>query len=108
MIGLPVEENDEEEEEEVNIEANIPADTELELVEIVDEPTREQEPTIAGYLPAPRDEQAEEIETLKKENEFLRAYVYELEKKIEKMEDEKARKAELKKKKKREKREKKT
>ena len=34
MIGLPVEENDEE--EEVNIEANIPADTELELVEIVD------------------------------------------------------------------------
>ena len=77
MIRLPIED-----EEDINIEANIPAETKPEPVEIVDEPTREQEPTIAGYLPALRDEQAEEIETLKNENEFLRAYVYELERKI--------------------------
>ena len=49
-------------------------------------------------LPAPRDEQAEEIETLKNENQYLRAYVYELERKIEKMKTEKTLKAELKKK----------
>ena len=67
MIGLPVEG-----EEDINIVANIPLETEPEPVEIVEEPTNEQEPTIAGYLPAPRDEQAEEIETLKNENQYLR------------------------------------
>ena len=77
MIGLPVEE---EEEENINIEANTPAKTEPEPVEIVEEPTREQEPTIADYLPAPRDEQAEELEILRNENKYLRAYVVELEK----------------------------
>ena len=79
MIGLPVEE-----EEDINIEANIPSEIEPEPVEIVEEPTREQEPTIAGYLPAPRDEQAEEIESLRNENQYLSAYVYELEEKLKK------------------------
>ena len=46
MIGLPVEgggeeDEEEEEEEDINIEANIPAETEPELVEIVEEPTSE-------------------------------------------------------------------
>ena len=78
MIGLPVEE----EEEDINSEANIPAETEPEPVKIVDELTREKEPTIEGYLPALRDEQADEIENLKKKNDFLRVYIYELEKKL--------------------------
>ena len=72
MIGLPVEDEEEEEDEgkqeDINIEANIPAETEPESVEIVEESTREQEPTIASYLPAPRDEQAEELEILRNEN----------------------------------------
>jgi len=40
-------------------------------------------------LSEPRDEQAEEIELLRNENQYLRAYVYQLERKIEKMETEK-------------------
>ena len=88
MIGLPIEEEDEEEEEEeeedINIEANILSETEPEPIEIDEEPTREQEPTIAGYLPAPRGEQTEEIESLRNENQYLRAYVYELERKMKK------------------------
>ena len=55
-------------------------------------------------MPAPRDEQAEEIETLRNENKYLRAYISELERKIKKMEDGKALKAELKKKEEREER----
>ena len=66
MIDLPVVE--EEEEEDINIETNIPTETEPELAEIAEESTREQEPTIAGYLLAPQDEQAEEIEILRNEN----------------------------------------
>ena len=68
MIGLPVEGGgrEEEEEEDIHNEANIPTETEPEPAEIVEEPTSEQEPTIAGYLPAPRDEQAEEIKLLRK------------------------------------------
>ena len=91
MIGLHVEgggEEEDEEEEDINIETNISSETEPDPIEIVEEPTSEQEATIAGYLPAPRDEQAEEIETLMNENQYLRAYVYELERKIEKMETE--------------------
>ena len=59
MIGLPVEggEEEEEEEEHTHNEANIPAETEPEAAEIVEERTSEQEPTIAGYLSPPRDEQ---------------------------------------------------
>ena len=75
MIGLLVEgggaeeeEKDEEEEEDINIETNIPSKTEPEPVEIVEEPMSEQEATIIGYLPAPRDEQDKEIETLRNEN----------------------------------------
>ena len=103
MIGLPVgdeeeEDEDEGEEEDIIIKANISSETEPEPVEIVDEPTHEQEPTIAGYLPAPWYEQAKEIETLKNKNQFLRTNVYELERKIKKMETEKTLKAELKKK----------
>jgi len=103
MIGLPTEDEDEEEEdegekEEINIEANILMKTERESVKIVEETTSEQEPTVVGYFPEPRDEQAEEIKILRNENTYLRAYVVELERKIEKMEDEKAHKAELKKK----------
>ena len=63
MIGLPVEGGEveeEEEEEDTHNEANIPVETEPEPAEIVEEPTSEQEPTIAGYLPAPRDEHVEE------------------------------------------------
>jgi len=96
MIGLPIEEEDEEEEEDINIEANIPSEAEIEPIEIDEKPMHEQEPTIASYLPAPRDEQAEEIESLRNKNQYLRAYVYELERKIEKMETEKTLKAELK------------
>ena len=48
-------------------------------------------------MPAPRDEQAEEIELLRNENQYLRSYVYDLERKIEKMETEKTLKAKLKK-----------
>ena len=59
MIGLPAEDEDDEEEdegekEEINIEANSPAKTEREPVKIVEETMKEQEPTVAGYLPAPR------------------------------------------------------
>ena len=75
MIGLPVEEEEEEDEEEeeeeeedINIEANIPAEIEPEPVEIVEEPTSEQEPTITGYLPAQRDEQADVLKILRNEN----------------------------------------
>ena len=71
---------------------------EPEAAEIVEERTSEQEPTIAGYLPPPRDEQAEEIEVLRNENQYLRAYVYQLERKIKKMETEKTLKVQLKKK----------
>ena len=62
MIGLPAEneeEDDEGEKEEINIEANILVKKEWEPIKIVEETTREQEPTIAGYLPAPRDKQSE-------------------------------------------------
>ena len=52
MIGLLVEGGGGGEEEEViHNEANIPAESEPEPVEIVEEPTSEQKPTIAGYLP---------------------------------------------------------
>jgi len=98
-IGLPTEDDDEEEnvegeKKEINIEANILTETDREPVKIVEETMREQEPTVAGYLPAPRDEQAEEVEILSNENTYLRAYVIEVERKIEKMEVEKAQKAE--------------
>jgi len=77
MIGLPVgggggggeEDEKEEEEEDINIETDIPSKTEPDPVEIVEEPTNEQEATIAGYLSAPRDEQAEEIEILRNKNQ---------------------------------------
>ena len=106
MIGLPVEEkeeeedddDEEEEEEDINIEANIPSEAEIEPIEIDEKPMHEQEPTIASYLPALRDEQAKELEILRNENTYLRAYVIEVERKIEKIKDEKAYKAKLKKK----------
>ena len=41
------------EKKEINIEANIPAETEREPVKIVKETTKEQEPTVADYLPTP-------------------------------------------------------
>ena len=70
MIGLPVEggEVEEEEEEDTHNKANILIETEPEPAEIVEERTSEQEPTIAGYFPAPQDEQAEKIELLRNEN----------------------------------------
>ena len=66
---------------------------------------KEPEPTIAGYLLELLDERADELKILKNENIYLKTRVYELERKFEEMEDEKARKAEIKKKR-REKREK--
>ena len=103
MIGLPAEDEDEKEEnegekEKINIEANIPAETERESVKIVEKTTKEQEPTVARYLPVPWDEQDDELKILRNKNTFLKVYVIELERKIEKMEDEKTQKAELKKK----------
>ena len=68
MIGLPVEGGGGGEEEDINIETNISLETEPEPVKIVEEPMSEQEATIAGYLPAPQDEQDKEIETLRNEN----------------------------------------
>ena len=83
MIDLPVEgeekeeeeEEDEDEEEEGNTynEANIPAEKEPEAAEIIEqEETSVQEPTFTGYLPPQRDEQAEEIEELRNQNQYLR------------------------------------
>ena len=54
MIGLPVEGEDEEEED-INIEANIPAETEPEPVEIIEGSMREQEPCLLYTSPSPRD-----------------------------------------------------
>ena len=86
MIGLPAkddekEEDDEGKKEEINIEANIPTETEREPVKIVEETMREQKLIVAGYLPALRDEQADELEILRNKNTYLRAYVIELERK---------------------------
>ena len=67
-----------------NIKGNIPEETEREPVKIVEETTREQEPTVAGYLSAPRDEHAEELKILRNENKYLRAYVVELKEKLTK------------------------
>ena len=83
MISLPVgggggreeeeddgeEEEDDEEEEHINIETNIPSKMKPEPVEIVEEPTNEQEATIEGYFAAPQDEQAEEIKILRNKNQ---------------------------------------
>ena len=118
MVGLPVEGEEEEEEEEAEDEdeeeeeeeegdegghtyneAYIPAEKEPEPAE-----TSEQEPVFEGYLPPPPDVQAEEIKQLRSQNQYLREYVSQLEKKIENMETENRLKAEIKLKK-REKRE---
>ena len=112
MVGLPVEGEEEEEEEEAEDEdeeeeekdedeeeeeghtynqADIPAENEPEAAE-----TSEQEPSFTGYLPPPRDDQAEEIKELRSQNQHLGEYVSQLERKIEKMETENRLKAELK------------
>ena len=85
MVGLPVEGEEEEEEEEAEDEghtyneADIPAEKEPEAAE-----TSEQEPIFTGYLPPPRDVQAEEINELRSQNKYLREYVSQLEKKLKK------------------------
>ena len=109
MVGLPVEGEEEEEEEEAEAEdeegeeeegdegghtyneADIPAENEPEAAE-----TSEQQPSFTGYLPPPRDDQAEEIKELRSQNQHLREYVSQLEMKIEKMETESRLKDELK------------
>ena len=92
LIGLPVEEEDEKNHEE-NVEADISG--EQELFKIVEKSMKEQ--NIADFLPEPRDERADKLDILMNENIYLKIRVYELERKIEKMKDEKAKKEQIKK-----------
>jgi len=56
----------------------------------------EPEPTIAGYLPEPPDERADELEILKNENMYLKTCLW-ARKKFEKLVDVKVKKAKIKK-----------
>ena len=90
MVGLPVEGEEEEEEEEEEEkeedeeeeeghtynQADIQAEKEPEAAK-----TSEQEPIFTAYLPPPWDVQAEEIKELRSQNQYLREYVSQLEKK---------------------------